>query len=86
MKYYAVTCKHGHHGCNKYVPITFAVIAESALQACDCARAQPGVKHTQIVLSCKEIPFETYLEYSKTSAYERAGIKYSKEQYEQILS
>lgn len=71
MKYFAVTCKHGHHGTNKYCPITFAVAANSAIDACDYAKAMPGVKHSQIVISCKEISFSTYACLRRTSAYER---------------
>ena len=75
MKYYAVTCKHGHHGAKHYFPITFAVCAESVLEACDYARAMPGVKHDQSVIGCKEISLEAYRELRKQSAYERAGVK-----------
>lgn len=75
MKYYAVTCKHGHHGSRRYCPITFAVKAQSALEACDFAQAMPGVKHDQTVISCKEITLADYLAMRKQSAYERSMLK-----------
>lgn len=75
MKYYAVTCKHGHHGAKQYYPITFAIEAESVLEACDLARAMPGVKHDQTVIGCKEVSYEQYLELRQKSAYERAMVK-----------
>ena len=75
MRFYAVTCKHGHHGRKNYLPITFAVAANTALDACKYAQAMPGVKHGQMVLKCQEITFESYAMLHKQSAYERAGLK-----------
>lgn len=75
MRYFAVTCKHGHHGAKKYMPITFAVAANSVLEACAFAQAMPGVKHDQTVIKCTEIPFSKYAQMRKQSAYERAGFK-----------
>lgn len=75
MKFFAVTCKHGHHGTRKFYPITFAIAANSIIEACDFARDMPGVKHGQTVIKCKEIPFSVYASLRKTSAYERAGFK-----------
>jgi len=75
MRFFAVTCKHGHHGARNYLPITFAVAANTAIDACDLAKAMPGVKHDQTVLDCREISFEQYARMRKQSAYERAGFK-----------
>ena len=75
MKYFAVTCKHGHHGAKQFYPITFAVQAESILDACDLARLMPGVKHDQSVIGCKEISYGEYITLRNKSAYERAGVK-----------
>lgn len=75
MRYYAVTCKHGHHGAKNYYPITFAVAANSAIEACDYAKAMPGVKHDQSVIDCRELSFESYAKLRKQSAYERGGFK-----------
>lgn len=74
-KYFSVTCKHGHHGAKQYEPITFAICAESLLEACDKARQMPGVKHDQTVLACKEISIGMYLEMRQQSAYERSNFK-----------
>ncbi len=71
MGYYFVTCKHGHHGRKKFQPITFAFLATNAVHAMDLAKKMPGVKHTQPVLECREIPYAEYLEFRKKSAYER---------------
>lgn len=75
VKYFAVTCKHGHHGTKRYEPITFAVIAENALEACDIAKQMPGVKHDAPVISCKQIPAKTYYVMRQSSAYERSRLK-----------
>ena len=75
MRYFAVTCKHGHHGARRYLPITFAVAANTAIEACDYARAMPGVKHDQTVIACKEIGYSRYAKLRSISAYERAGFK-----------
>ena len=75
MRYFAVTCQHGHHGAKNYEPIVFAVAANTAIDACDYARAMPGVKHAQSVIQCKEISFKKYAEMRKISAYERACVK-----------
>lgn len=75
MRYYEVTCKHGHHGAKNYYPITFAVAANTAIEACDYAKAMPGVKHDKSVIGCREISFEMYAKLRRQSAYERAGFK-----------
>lgn len=77
MKFYAVTCKHGHCGRKRYHPITFAIAANNTIEACDKAKAMPGVKHGQTVLKCKEISFPAYAELHKQSAYERSKIKWA---------
>jgi len=71
MGYYRVTCKHGHHGKKRYVPITFAFLAKDAIRAMDLAKNMPGVKHTLPILECHEISYAEYMEYRKKSAYER---------------
>lgn len=44
-RYYAVTCKCGHVGRNKYIPITFGIIADSKKKAAEIARNLPRCKH-----------------------------------------
>ena len=70
-RYFAVTCKQGHHGARKYEPITFAIAAKNAIEACDLAKGMPSVKHDQAVISCKEITCRAYYEMRRESAYER---------------
>ena len=57
MRYYIVTCKCGHVGRNKYIPIDFAVKADSASDAAARARQLPRVKHDHkdAILSVREV-------------------------------
>lgn len=71
-RYFAVTCRHGHHGARRYEPITFAIVAENAMEACDKALQMPGVKHSKPVLACEEISRAMYYEMRQKSAYERS--------------
>jgi len=74
-RYFAVTCKHGHVGTKRYVPITFAVSAETAVEACDKAKQMPGVKHDAPVLECRPISQIAYYKMREQSAYERSNIR-----------
>ena len=71
MRYFRVMCKHGHFGRGKYQPISFIFIAKDAVTAMDMAKRMPGVKHTSMILSCKEISYAEYLDGRKVSAYQR---------------
>lgn len=62
----------GHCGKYKYIPITFGISANNALEAMDKAKAMPGVKHDRPVLSLNEITVQEYFSMRQTSAYERA--------------
>ena len=73
VRYFAVTCKHGHHGAKRYQPITFVFYAQNAIEACELARDMPGVKHDAPVIECKEITASTYMRLRSQSAYERGG-------------
>ena len=75
-RYFAVTCKQGHHGAHRYEPITFAIIADDALCACDIARDMPSVKHDQPVIKCMEISAHTYYSMRRQSAYERGSFRF----------
>ena len=70
-RYYRVTCKHGHFGNGRYQPISFVFIAKDSITAMDMAKAMPGVRHSDMAWSCREIPYIEYLEGRKGSAYER---------------
>lgn len=64
IRYYAVTTKCGHVGRNKYIKITFAVIAESKKEAAKKAKYIPRVKHDHkdAILNIKEITYNEFLE------------------------
>jgi len=63
-KYFKVVAKCGHVGRKHYVPIAFAVEAESGKEAAKLTRFFPRVKHDHkdAILDCKEISYEEYLE------------------------
>lgn len=73
MRYFRVTCKHGHFGYGRYQPISFAFPAKDAVAAIDMAKAMPGIKHSDnsVILACKEISYAEYLNDRKVSAYNR---------------
>lgn len=73
MKYFEVTCVRGHCGTKNHKnTITFHFQCRSALEAMNCGKRMPGVKHDRMPLSVKEIGYEEYMEGRKVSAY--AGI------------
>lgn len=63
-KYFRVTAKCGHVGKNNYVPINFAVRAESASEASQIAKGFPRVKKQlkDSIISCEEISKREYKE------------------------
>lgn len=73
MRYYLVTCMHGHCGRKNYNEISFAISAPTMMDAIKHARRMPGVKHThnRCILSGKEISFEEYCSRRKESAYKK---------------
>ena len=62
--FYEVIAKCGHVGRNKYVPIKFAVEAESGKDAAAMVRRFPRVKHhhKDAILSVAKIDYTRYLE------------------------
>ena len=78
MRYFAVICKRGHCGRKQYVPIEFAIEAQTAIEAMDKAKSMPGVKHSQPVLSCREITPCEYNRMRRVSAYHRLEYKYER--------
>ena len=56
MRYYEVTAKCGHVGKGYYIPIGFAVRAETASEAAMVTRTMPRVKHDHkdAILSVRE--------------------------------
>ena len=69
MKFYLVTCKHGHVGRDKYLPLAIPIRAESMEKAIEIAKNKPGVKkdHPDWCLSKPRIlSAEEYTEAKKT--------------------
>lgn len=69
MRYFLVTCPRGHMGANHYTEITFALYANNLLDALQVARKMPGVKHSKLPFSGKEISYEEYKKYKSKGAY-----------------
>ena len=63
-KYYSVTAKCGHVGKRYFIPIEFAIRAESAKEAARIARDMPRVKHNHkdAIQSVREISREEYID------------------------
>lgn len=63
-KYFMVIAKCGHVGKKHYIPIKFAVVAESGKDAAKKARQIPRVKHNHkdAILDVKEITKEEFFE------------------------
>ena len=63
-KYFKVVAKCGHVGRKHYVPVAFAVEAETGKEAAKLTRFFPRVKHDHkdAILDCKVISYEEYLE------------------------
>lgn len=62
-KYYSVTAKCGHVGKRFFIPIEFAIRAESAKEAARITRDMPRVKHNHkdAIQSVREISREEYI-------------------------
>ena len=63
-KYFMVIAKCGHVGKKNYIPVKFAVVAESGKEAAKKVRQFPRVKHNHkdAILDVKCITFEEFLE------------------------
>ena len=72
MRYFNVTAKCGHVGRGYYIPITFAVKAESAAEAASVARDLPRVKHhhKDAILSVKEVDLYEFEDQSHVNNYD----------------
>lgn len=70
IKYYAVICKCGHVGRNKYIPITFPVAATNGREASATARSIARVKHHQkfAIINCREIDKNEYCRLQKVNS------------------
>lgn len=71
MKYYSVVCEMGHQGARRQKTCTFYFEANNSCEAMDKGKSMPGVKHSRMPLSIREINEDTYNAGRITSAYER---------------
>ena len=62
--YYEVIAKCGHVGRNNYIPVKFAVVAESGKEAAKMVRDFPRVKHDHkdAILNVNKIDYERFQE------------------------
>ena len=69
INYYEVIAKCGHVGRNHYVPIKFAVKAETGEEAAKLVREYPRVKHNHkdAILKVTKIDYEKFLEINETN-------------------
>lgn len=71
MRYFKVTARRGHCGNNRYLPITFGIMAPNMIAAMDMAKQMPGVKHSSSILGAAEISYSEYRHLVSTNAYKR---------------
>ncbi len=72
MRYYEVTAKCGHVGKGFYIPIGFAVRAETASEAATVTRTMPRVKHDHkdAILSVREVDVFEYDDLQQVNRYD----------------
>jgi len=63
LNYFIVDAKCGHVGKNKYMPISFAVIAKTGKEAAYMVRNFPRVKHNHkdAIKDVRKVSYEEYL-------------------------
>ena len=68
--YYEVIAKCGHVGRKKYIPVKFAVVAESGKEAAKKVRQFPRVKHNHkdAILDVRCITVDEFLEIKESNA------------------
>ena len=68
-KYYEVIAKCGHVGRKNYIPVKFAVVAESGKEAAKKVRQFPRVKHNHkdAILNVRCITLEEFLEIKESN-------------------
>ena len=71
-KYFMVIAKCGHVGRKKYIPIKFAVNANSGKEAARIVRQFPRVKkdHKDAILDVKQVSYIEYLEIIETNHHD----------------
>jgi hypothetical protein len=90
QRWFLVTAKCGHVGRERYLPVTFAVIAQNARQAAAKARQYPRVKrhHKDAILRVEEIDKQTYLaaiEQNNNDPYLRCRSRREQSPYEKQI-
>lgn len=86
LNYYKVVAKCGHVGRSNYIPIAFAVAAETGKEASKKVRCFPRVKHAHkdAILRCDKISYEEYLELviiNNNDPYLRCTSKHEQNQF-----
>lgn len=68
-KYFLVTAKCGHVGRHRYMPITFAIKANTRKEASDIVKNKPRVKrhHKDVILNNERVSYERYVEQIKVN-------------------
>ena len=87
-KYYIVTAKCGHVGRDKYIPISFPVIATSKSEAATIVRNKARVKHDHknAILSVEEVDKEAYDIQQFCNAHDPYLMVRSKHEQNKIMS
>jgi hypothetical protein len=88
--FYAVTCKCGHVGRHRYMPITFPVVADSKKDAARIARDIPRVKHDHkdAILGVKQISLEEFQDLqtiNNNDPYLKMKSKYQQKEYLDLI-
>ena len=85
-KYFMVIAKCGHVGKKHYIPVKFAVIAESGKEAAKKVREFPRVKHNHkdAILDVKCVTLEEFLEIKEMNNNDPYLVCHSKHEQNQI--
>lgn len=72
LEMYEVVCKCGHVGKSHYMPISFAIMAQSGKEAASIAREMPRVKHNHkdAILNVRKINQDEYTRLSKRNYHD----------------
>ena len=87
-KYYTVIAKCGHVGRKNYIPIKFAVVAESGKEAAKKVRQFPRVKrnHKDAILDVRCITLEEFLEIKEINDNDPYLKCHSRQEQKQIVN
>ena len=87
-KYYEVIAKCGHVGRKNYIPVKFAVVAESGKEAAKKVRQFPRVKHDHkdAILDARCITLEEFLEIKEINNNDPYLKCHSRQEQNQIVN